>query len=77
MPPLDPRTDFRDDGGTPGWRARRTIDVQPRRGFWWTLWHLPVLQFVSILIVLGLTVPIVIIIGGLALFGLWDHLVGN
>lgn len=32
MPPLDPRIDFRDDGGTPGWRARhpRVIDAQPR-----------------------------------------------
>jgi hypothetical protein len=26
--PLDPRADFRDDGGTPGWRTRhRMIDV--------------------------------------------------
>jgi len=31
MPPLDPRLDFQDDGGTPAWRARhaRVIDLHP------------------------------------------------
>ena len=30
---INPQTDFQDDGGTPGWRARRpiTIDAYPNR----------------------------------------------
>ena len=27
MPPLDPYTDFQDDGGTPGWRARHPPQI--------------------------------------------------
>jgi hypothetical protein len=27
MPPLDPRADFADDGGTPGWRVRHAPQI--------------------------------------------------
>lgn len=68
MPPLDPRTDFQDDGGTPAWRARhaRVIDVRPP-GFRSWLRALTPIQILLIGALVGLSPFLMIPIGIVAL----------
>jgi len=68
MPPLDPRIDFRDDGGTPEWRARhaRVIDLQPP-GFRSRLRALTPVQILAVGALAGLSPFLMIPIGLVAL----------
>jgi hypothetical protein len=69
MAALDPWKDFRDDGGTPGWRSRATvIDVHPRENrfvAWFRRKSLPELLLNAFL--LAFVLPWAILIGGLLL----------
>jgi hypothetical protein len=64
MPPLDPRLDFQDDGGTPAWRARhaRVIDLHPP-GFRSRIRSLTVKQRLIIGALVGLSPFLMIPIG--------------
>lgn len=77
MPPLDPRADFQDDGGTPGWRARHpiTIDAAPRT-FRARLRNLTVGQRLGIGL-LAAAAPFAVIPLGLAFLVVWDLIVGR
>lgn len=70
---LDPRADFRDDGGTPMWRARRTIDVQ-RPGIRAAWKRLSLIQQAMMVLFFGFAMPFIIIFGGLAVLAIWDAL---
>jgi len=60
--------DFRDDGGTPDWRYRRTINHarQPRLGFG---------QICMLVVFVGAVLPFVILFGGIFCLAVWDSLV--
>lgn len=70
--------EFRDDGGTPMWRARqgRIIDVeQPGIRSWWrrTPWWVVVLWALAI----GFVLPWLVFIGGLLGAYLFDRITGR
>lgn len=72
MPPLNPRSDFRDDGGTPAWRARRAApiyDAAPAgfRGFRHRLRHVPFWRLAAFVAIWCLLGPWAYFIGALAL----------
>ena len=84
MPPMGPRIDFKDDGGTRSWRANRAtfgrvIDVEPS-GFWAAYcarWRKAPVHICLIAIFLGgFVLPWTILIGGIVLLAVWDRIVG-
>lgn len=77
MPPLDPRADFQDDGGTPAWRARHavTIDATPRTFRAW-LRNLTAGQRLVIGFVAALA-PYAVIPFGIVFLIVWDLIVGR
>lgn len=74
MPPIDPRTDFQDDGGTPAWRANaatfRTIDAPTTnewRLFVWGFRRVPLWRTMLFLLVWGFFGPVFYFISAIAL----------
>lgn len=69
---LDHRQDFRDDGGTPGWRARHpfTIDVySDRRAALRATLRRP--SVILALGVLAALTPFIVFLGGFTLLLIW------
>lgn len=64
-------SDFKDDGGTPMWRYRRTITA-PKAGVRAAWKRLPILQQAILVLLFGFIGPFAIIFGGVVVLAIWD-----
>jgi hypothetical protein len=72
MPPLDPRTDFQDDGRTPAWlRRQRAIRLnEPGFAGWWNRASYGKIFLAAF--ALAFFVPMAVLIGGLMIAYWWS-----
>lgn len=75
MPPLNPRRDFRDDGGTPSWRYRHTIDAR-RPGLRGWFRRQPFAKLALLALWLGFGVPMAVLVGGVVFAYLFSKATG-
>jgi hypothetical protein len=64
--PLDSRRDFRDDGGTPAWRRRRTVTIDGRAlGLKAFIRRTPLWKILLWVFFIGYILPMIVLISGI------------
>lgn len=73
-------SDFSDDGGTPGWRARHPVTIDAVPLGWWAAykhgWKTAKFRHILMAVFIMFLLPWVILIGGLICLALWDLITG-
>ena len=78
MAALDPNLDFRDDGGTPGWRARQPrVVIVEKRTWRGELKKISLIQWAMLIIACVIMFPWGILLIGLLGAGLFDAIMGR